>query len=310
MADHPPERRGPTSRLGPFFLPAFLLISSCTPPDFLQDGTERAHRFAQANGWTYREFRTSTFTLAGFHRGFREETSDELVVYIEGDGQPWATPYRVSSDPTPPAPILLPIATADPAPRVLYLARPCQYTGPAAPGCRPEYWTSHRYSETVLRAIEEAIDQAVATTRSRRISLVGYSGGGQIAIILAARRRIASVITVAANLDHAAWTRLHGDTPLDGSLNAADFAASVASVPQAHLVGGGDKLVPPEIVQSYLRRMPHPSPVYFKIIPSYDHECCWVETWPALLSEVRSWLRSRGEADSRSGLRGALSPPL
>lgn len=293
MAGYPPERRGPTKRLGPFFLSAtLLLISSCALPDFLQDGRERAYRFAQANGWTPQEFRTSTFTLVGFHRGLSDESSDELVVYIEGDGQPWVAPYRVSPDPTPPAPILLPIATADPAPRVLYLGRPCQYTGAAAPGCVPAYWTSHRYSDVVLRAIEEALDQAVAVAKPRKLSLVGYSGGGQIAMILAARRRVAHVITLAANLDHAAWTRFHGDTPLTGSLNAADFASMVADVPQAHLVGGRDKIVPPEIVQSYLRRMASSAPVYFQVIPSYDHECCWAKAWPGLLSEIRPWLRS------------------
>lgn len=294
--------------MGPFFLSALLLlICSCTLPEFLQHGTERAYRFAIANGWTPQEFRTSTFTLVGFHRGLRRQGADDLVVYIEGDGQPWVTPNRVSLDPTPPVPILLPIATVDPAPRVLYLGRPCQYTGVDAPGCNPAFWTSHRYSEDVLRAIEEAVDQVVAEVNPRQVSFVGYSGGGQIAIILAARRRVAHVITLAANLDHAAWTRLHGDTPLAGSLNAADFAALARNVPQAHVVGGRDKLVPPEIVESYLKRISKPAPVYFRVIPTYDHECCWVEIWPELVSGLRTWLRSQDETGNPRGEAVALS---
>ncbi len=61
-------------------------------------------------------------------------------------------------------------------------------------------------------------------------------------MLLAAQRRdVDAVITVAANLDHRAWTAHHGDTPLHCSLNAADFARRLQSVPQVHYAGEKDK---------------------------------------------------------------------
>jgi pimeloyl-ACP methyl ester carboxylesterase len=57
---------------------------------------------------------------------------------------------------------------------------------------------------------------------STRLTLVGYSGGGTIAVLLAARRSdVAEVITVAANLDVGYWTQRDGLSPLTGSLDPA-----------------------------------------------------------------------------------------
>lgn len=289
---------GSSARPGPLRFPllaAALLAASCATWDFLADGKERAARLASENGWTYREFRGSRFLVAGFHSGLAG-ASEELAVYLEGDGVAWETRFLPSSDPTPARPLALRLAIQDPLPKAIYLGRPCQYVGAEAPPCRVEWWTSHRYAPAVVQSLSEAIDAAKALAGARTVHLVGYSGGGALAALLAAARRdVGSVITVGANLDHAGWTALHGDSALTGSLNAADVAEAVQSVPQVHFVGGKDTMVPPRLVQAYLARMSDRSSVLVRVVPAHDHECCWPETWPALVAEARAWIGRAGK---------------
>jgi pimeloyl-ACP methyl ester carboxylesterase len=278
---------------GPFLFLAFalaVLAASCATPDFLADGRRRAARLAEAEGWTYREFPTSRFTLAGYHNGLTGAAAD-LVVYLEGDGAAWETRFQPSRDPTPERPIALRLAVADSAPKVLYLGRPCQYVADADPRCAQQWWTSHRYAPAVVASISEAVDQAKALAGTRTVHLIGYSGGGALAAILAADRSdVGSVITVAANLDHAAWTALHGDAPLRGSLNAADFARAAEAVPQVHFAGERDEVVPLAVTQAYLARMGDRSSTLVRVVPSHDHDCCWASAWPRLLDDARAWL--------------------
>ena len=58
-----------------------------------------------------------------------------------------------------------------------------------------------------------------------------------------------AVITVAANLDIDAWTDLHGDLRLVGSLNPARQPPLPDRVVQIHYAGGRDRLVPAEIIR-------------------------------------------------------------
>jgi dienelactone hydrolase len=156
------------------------------------------------------------------------------------------------------------------------------------PGCNPLYWTSRRYSRQVLESLDQALNKAKADTAARKLLLIGYSGGGALAMLLAAQRRdVDAVITVAANLDHRAWTAHHGDTPLHGSLNAADFARRLQSVPQVHYAGEKDKRVPVSVILSYLERMDDRSRTMIEEVSDYDHECCWAEAWPRLLANAR-----------------------
>ena len=50
------------------------------------------------------------------------------------------------------------------------------------------------------------------------VVLIGYSGGGTLAWLMASRiPETTRVVTIAANLDIDEWTRIHGDSPLSGS---------------------------------------------------------------------------------------------
>jgi pimeloyl-ACP methyl ester carboxylesterase len=114
--------------------------------------------------------------------------------------------------------------------------------------------------------------------------LFGYSGGGALAVLVAAKRNdVIRVVTIAGNLDHAAWTRAHGDAPLTGSLNPAEAADRISRIRQIHFIGRDDEIVPPAIAASYLGRVADRSNISVIEVPGADHTCCWAEKWPALL---------------------------
>ena len=178
-----------------------------------------------------------------------------LVVYLEGDGRAYASRDIVSADPTPHWPLALQLALADGRPNVAYLARPCQYGGAVAPPCMPRYWSSHRFAPEVVARLSQALDALKSGTGAATLELVGYSGGGALALLLAARRSdVVALQTVAGNLDHVAWTRQQGLTPLSGSLNAADVLPAITHIRQVHWVGETDQVIPPRLTEAVLAR--------------------------------------------------------
>ena len=269
-----------------FFASGMWLLSACGGVSLLQSRSERAETIAREHGWIAQSFPTPGFTLRGYH-GRYQPGQDRLAVYIEGDGVAWVTPTVISSDPTPDTPLALGLAVQDPSPNSLYLARPCQYaTEFELSRCNPALWTSHRYAPQVVEALNAAIDQAKREAGAESLYLFGYSGGGSLALLLAARRTdVAKIVTVAGNIDHAAWTRLHGDTPLHGSLDAAAEADAVSAIPQVHFSGAEDKLVPSSIPASYRRAARNPSRIAVVSVADADHLCCWIDKWPQLLRQ-------------------------
>lgn len=253
----------------------------------LPDRLEQAENIAASGGLHEDDVRAGLFQLKIFHKGL-ESRPDSMVIYIEGDGFAWKRKGILSSDPTPKNPVALRLAARDPRAAVLYIARPCQFLDTQGLGnCSPGYWSSHRYAEEVIVSINEVIDRSAKHSGAKTVDLVGYSGGGSIAVLVAARRfDVNSLVTVAANLDLDAWTRWHDVSPLTGSLNAADFAENIQHIPQYHFIGAGDKIVPISITESYLERITDHSQVMTERIPGFDHECCWVDSWPELLCEA------------------------
>ncbi len=263
------------------FLGVGLLMGGCS---LFPSPDERASGLAAEHRWRKHVFPAGMFDLTGFSR-LRGTAADRLTVYIEGDGRAWLSTSRLSPDPTPATPYVLELAVRHPAGNVLYLARPCQYVAQPSPrGCHPRYWSSHRYAPEVIASMGAAIDRVKRTAGARRLVLIGYSGGGVVAALLAARRDdVAELVTIAANLDHAYWTRLEELTPLHGSLNPADFTERLQKVPQRHFAGGDDDIVPPVIINAYVRRMTDRSRTRVIVLREFDHDCCWTENWPDLL---------------------------
>ncbi|ABK45638.1 conserved hypothetical protein [Magnetococcus marinus MC-1] len=211
-----------------------------------------------------------------------------ITVYIEGDGFAWVTRYRPSDDPTPHLPIAWQLAREDPAPNLLYLARPCQYSMAVqgkARGCRVPIWTHQRFSAEVLETMQSALLELLsrAHAESASLNLVGFSGGAAIAALLAesGRFNVRSLQTVSANLDHRALTRWHGVSEMQGSLNPMDGVAALRNIPQRHLVGAEDTITPPKLVAQVVQRIGHCATL--SIYPDLTHgDTRWGAVWKQL----------------------------
>jgi hypothetical protein len=282
-----------------FLLPAMIGLGGCGT--FFIPRQHKAEYLAGQAHWAYHPVNASPFVLAGYI-GPRRQDGGVLTVFIEGDGLAFIGSQTVSSDPTPTDPVGLRLALAHPGGNVAYLGRPCQYV--SAPACRPAYWSSHRYAPEVIGAFNLAVDELKGVTGAERVILVGYSGGGAVAVLTAARRNdVVGIVTVASNLDLRFWTARDGLVPLWGSLDPADVATAVAGIPQVHFVGGQDDVVGPAVAQSYLRRMGDVTRAAMVEEKSYNHNCCWADNWPILvrhpaLSAVAGWA---GSAIKESG---------
>ncbi|MEX0951887.1 MAG: alpha/beta hydrolase [Gammaproteobacteria bacterium] len=231
-----------------------------------------------------------------FHRGLSVLSPDadpvDPVVYIEGDGRAYVSRHRVSADPTPRNPLAFKLATDDPSPAVIYMARPCQFVASAR--CQPHDWTSHRYSTEIVGAMSGVLDNLHKAYAINHYALAGYSGGGVIAALLAQQRAdILSLTTVAANLDHAAWTRHFGDTPLTGSLNPMDNVEMLGKLPQIHLAGATDKTVPAFVGERFVKALPAGTPVEYILLDNKDHNN-WPEDWQNILCELEFWQQLPG----------------
>ena len=207
------------------------------------------------------------------------ETS-ELHVYVEGDGRPWLSRHEVAPDPTGRDLLALRLMARDPV-ESIYVGRPCYHGFAADPDCQPWWWTHGRYSPEVVRSLVAAIKGIMPARPPSRIVLIGYSGGGVLAILMAPHLEgVSQVITIAANLDTDAWTDHHGYSPLRGSLNPARQAALDKGISQLHLIGDQDTRVPLASLTAYLARNPEAN---LRILPGFDHRCCWVKQWPDIV---------------------------
>lgn len=274
---------------------ALAVLSGCTFIGGPEARREHADDIASAAGLVKAYVPAGRFVLTTYRR-YGTEPNPALVVYIEGDGRAWRSPTRVSADPSPTDPLALQLASRDPAPAVLYLARPCQFTTPdSARGCEPAYWAHRRFAPEVVNAMAAAIDGAKREARAGQVHLVGYSGGGVLAVLLAARRGdVATLVTIAAPLDLAAWVAHHDVSPLDGSLDPATDALGIEDVPQRHLAGAKDDVVPPEIIEKFARlRLPGGAGGTVERVKGQTHRCCWLRGWRERIAALRATLAGR-----------------
>ena len=301
---------------------ALLLVAStlagcATPTSRLRDfaaerGFER--RAVKAGGFELTVFENAAFgdahaPAAASPAASSSAASSTLHVYLEGDGTPWVYRVIVTPDPTPRRPLMLGLMSLDDAPSI-YVGRPCYNGTSGASGCDDTLWTSARYSATVVDSMAKAIRVIARRGGYSALRLFGHSGGGTLALLLAPRLEgVLDVVTVAGNLDIEAWTRHHGYSPLRDSLNPASEPALAPDVGQWHLLGGGDRVVPPTLVRPFIARADGSTGVLF---PSFSHGCCWSRVWPGVLRAVTrddvallpgTVFRRAGEAADRAGAR-------
>ncbi|MDR0238878.1 MAG: alpha/beta hydrolase [Deltaproteobacteria bacterium] len=246
-------------------------------------GRRQAQLLAQTAHFRFMRFETPAYVLYGW---LREGYGPVLHVYLEGDGMAFLTRTKPSSDPTPRDPAAFRLASRHPGSSpVLYLGRPCPYVEDAdRRGCSEAAWTSERMSEGAVRSTAAALEQAKLATRTTKLALYGYSGGGGIAALLAQRRQdVIFLGTIAGNLDHRLWTTRLNLTPLHASLNPMDAVMLTARIPQLHLSGGQDSVIPANMAERWCAALPPESSCRHRHIPSMTHEGAWERVWPDLL---------------------------
>lgn len=219
---------------------------------------------------------TDQFDLAVFHNQSKRK-SNYLHVYIEGDGQPFIQNRYINADPTSTQGLMLDLMALDTAPSVL-IGRPC-YHHISARNCQnSKWWTSRRYSPEIVTSIAQAIGKINVSDKDLR--LIGFSGGGSIALLLARElKEIDELITISANIDTKAWTEKHSYTPLYGSLNPIEHLSDMRSVKQTHLIGELDHNIP---YKSWQRDVARQENTEVKIYSGVSHNCCWQEIWREL----------------------------
>ena len=263
-----------------------LLISACSTIPAVSERIDTTKQLAAQAGFRQLALSNAQFDLVVFSKPSRQ-VNPVLVIYIEGDGRAWKTASLPSDNPTPTNPIALRLAIQDPRPAVAYLARPCQFVALPSRGCSEKLWTSARFSPAVIETMNEAIEKLKQQYVASQLVLIGYSGGGAVATLVAAKRSdIKTIITVAGNLDTDAWVRLYGLEPLSESINPASVAQSIPNIPQIHYVGAKDDVIPRAISQSFLQKMGSPNQAKVIELPNYGHVCCWTERWSELLKDA------------------------
>ena len=258
-------------------------MSACSGLPNQAKRTQNAIHTAEMHGWIDQPIETNQFVLHAF-RPSNTPHVNILNIYLEGDGLAWIKPTIPSENPTPNNPLALKLALLDKNPAV-YLARPCQYVSAnQSKNCTQQYWTSHRFSSEVIASTNQAIEVIKEQFGAKKLILIGYSGGGAVAALVAATRNdVIKLVTVAGNLDHDHWTKERGLQPLLGSLNPADAWMQLQNIPQQHYFGEEDSIIDEGVVRSYAKKFKFMDNIGISIIPNYDHHCCWEEIWPALV---------------------------
>jgi pimeloyl-ACP methyl ester carboxylesterase len=241
---------------------------------------------AAKHGLIQTQLQGTVFAHTAYHTPASSQPRDSeevLWVFIDGDGRPWINGGREpAKNPTTSRPVALELA-ARMQRAVLYVGRPCYDRHTMESSCTATWWTDARYSATVVQSLAAAIRRYQQEAHFERLVLVGYSGGGVLAGLVAHELSgVAAVVTIAANLDISAWTEYHGYLPLAASLNPAAMT-NTASWPEIHLLGEDDDVVPPHTVQGYFER--NPRSIVWRYA-GYGHVCCWREQWPDIVGRI------------------------
>lgn len=256
-----------------------FLFSGCVSTG----GEGDENKIAADSGLIRDNLQTESFTVASWSRITPPVNS--LRVYIEGDGFAWKSRTQPSNNPTPHNPVALKLAASDKNANVLYLARPCQYLPSPLPSpCQVNWWTNDRFAPAVIDAMNDALEQVVQRHPGVKLDLVGYSGGGNIAALLAERRSdVRTLRTVAGNLDVAFVNRLHKVSVMPNALSAIDRASTLRLLPQTHFSGAEDKTVPPAVASRFQQAVGG-SCVRVESVAGMAHGSDWASVWPRLLA--------------------------
>lgn len=278
---HPRHFRKTGGHRPPVFLLIIVLLSGLLTACVSSPASRQAAalELARSAGWHASTLHAGRFDILALHPA--PHPVEDIAVFIEGDGLAWLNINTPSTDPTPQSSVALQIALSETHQVAIYLGRPCQYVQERlAQQCTRRDWTNARYSAEIVLAMDQSISELKARFQAQHLSLVGYSGGGAIAALVAARRQdVRQLVTVAAVLDHTQWTQSNSLTPLTDSLNPADFWTDLRKIPQIHFIGGQDAVTGAAGLIGYLQRYPKAQQPHVVQIKDFSHQCCWSEVW-------------------------------
>ncbi|MCC8484105.1 MAG: alpha/beta hydrolase [Rickettsia endosymbiont of Labidopullus appendiculatus] len=254
-----------------------LALSSCVSS--IETRVKEAEKLASINRFEKKLVKAGDFVITTYQHILDKDSP--YVFYIEGDGSISIGQYAIADNPTPSKVMLFKLATLDTRPNVVYIARPCQYTPVELnPNCNQVYWTDKRMAEEVIESINIVIN---SINNDKPASLVGFSGGGSVAILVAARNKhIKDIITVAGNLDIKNFSKHHKVYGLKKSLNPIDYAIKINNIPQLHISGSKDKIVPSSIMHGYIKASSS-NCIQQKIFPNITHTKGWDKVWQDVL---------------------------
>ena len=256
-----------------------LLSSGCVSKLSPKVRQQTADTVAQAGNLVQQKIATDDFLLTTYQRFDATSDNKQMVVYIEGDGMAWISRDQLSSNPTPVQPIALKLASIDTNSNVLYIARPCQYLWPQKMDrCSSRYWSDKRGSEEVISSINQAISIVKQKQNISSIRLIGYSGGGGIAALIADRRAdVNEFVSVSGNLNYKLFTQTHDLSPMNRSIDPITVANQIGLIPQIHYVGADDKIIPRQIALSFSDKV--------KVINDVSHDN-WSDKWAQILRTI------------------------
>ncbi|MCX5656668.1 MAG: alpha/beta hydrolase [Candidatus Omnitrophica bacterium] len=261
---------------------AIVSITGCATLPVFMDRPSVANNIANKAGFIKEYIKADNFTLMTYQK--LNKHSDSIRIYIEGDGRAWENKHKISLDPTPSNPVALKLAAVDPADNVAYIARPGQYSLSGLPECNSKYWSGSRFAPEVVESFNKAVDILKEKSGAKDVELVGYSGGGAIAVLVAARRSdVIALRTVAGNLNTKALSEYHHVSQLDGSMNPMDVAQKVAHIPQRHFVGLKDKVIPSIIAESFVKMKGDKDYTCITVVEGVSHNDGWDRSWKELL---------------------------
>lgn len=266
-------------------LVAALAGCATSPTGWLQTPDARGRSLLVGSGFEILPISSPVLAAVQHERG----APKLLTVFIESDGATWPRPWQPPDDPTPGNPLALHLAidhaarTARPNEAVAYLGRPCQYLAPAQlAACPLSWWTRGRFGREPLALLSAQLDALKLRAPGAALRLVGYSGGGAAAALLAAQRGdVACLVTLAAPLDTDAWTQAKKVSPLSESINPLGMAATLRGVPMSHFSGSADSVVPPGVNQRFLQL----AQTQEVVKTGFDHDGQWQKAWPALVKD-------------------------
>ncbi len=258
---------------------SLLIFSACSTPAERIQQQAKSHKF-QSQTITGNPFTHIVFNKKAFC------TDNTVHIYIPGDGNPWRTRHRIALDPTPSYSLMLDLMSLDNVASAQYVGRPCYLGQYKSDACHASHWTHERYSADIVRSLHDVLHQQLARFPSCRATLIGYSGGGTLAMLVAPQLfQVNKVITIAGNLNVDAWQKIHAYSPLQGSLDPAKQPPLPARIKQWHLIGGMDDNIPASFSRQVIQNQPNAKILNFK---KFTHQCCWKDIWPSILRKISS----------------------